>query len=394
MTTNNKTNRRLMYAVLWLPVILTPIAYMFLSYVGDGAYHRNGFWHFAGFIFPFCVLFCIHHFLLVRKLFMRNRLKAYFISVVCLLAAFVVVDNLGTSNDLQPQPEDVPQEGMGINGDMRHAQGQPDAFRPAPPPPERPLGGNLNSNGPEPLAMDFCIALLLVGANLSAAMFVKYINEKERNADLERNRLQQELEYLKAQLNPHFFMNMLNNIHGMVEIDPSAAQEMIVELSRLMRYVLYEGAKKYIPLSMEMDFIGTYVALMRKRYSNKKISVNLQMPDPSQTAGIMLPPLLFIVPIENAFKHGISYLRHSEFDMAIYVADGYIRFHCLNSRGTPPDYAKKKSGGIGLVNLRKRLELLFGNDYSLVIDDKKTDKYEVTLTIPHKHDTDTLHSDR
>lgn len=218
------------------------------------------------------------------------------------------------------------------------------------------------------------------------------MNEKERNVELERNRLQQELGYLKAQLNPHFFMNMLNNIHGMVEINPSTAQEMIVELSRLMRYVLYEGAKEYIPLSTETDFITTYVALMRKRYSNKKVSISLHLPQ--QTAKIQLPPLLFVVLIENAFKHGISYLRHSSFDMNMDVTNGHIRFHCRNSRGASPKNIQRKNGGIGLENLRKRLELLYGHDYSLEIDDKKENTYEVTLTIPYKYDTDTVHSNR
>lgn len=135
-------------------------------------------------------------------------------------------------------------------------------------------------------------------------------------------------------------------------------------------------------------------ALMRKRYSNKKVSISLHLPQQSQTAGIHLPPLLFIVLIENAFKHGISYLRHSSFDMIMDVMDGHIRFHCRNSRGIPSENAQKRSGGIGLKNLCKRLELLYGQNYSLAIDDKKTDTYEVTLTIPYKYGTDTMHSDR
>lgn len=393
MDVMDKNDHRLIYAGLWLPVLLTPIAYMFLAYVGEGAFRRNGFWHFAGFIFPFCVLFCIHHFLLVRKLFMRNRLKAYFIAVVCLLGTFVVVNNLGIIRCLDTRPQKE------MERDMRHVPEHSRDFRPAPPPWERLQGEKLQGerphiDGPAPLAMDFCIALLLIGANLSVALFVKYMNEKERNAELERNRLQQELEYLKAQLNPHFFMNMLNNIHGMVEINPSAAQEMIMELSRLMRYVLYEGAKEYIPLSTETDFITTYVALMRKRYSSKKVSISLHMPQQSQTAGIQLPPLLFIVLIENAFKHGISYLQHSSFEMSMDVTDGHIRFHCRNNRGIPPENLQKRSGGIGLKNLRKRLDLLYGQNYSLTIDDKKKETYEVTLIIPYKYDADTVHSDR
>lgn len=393
MNIDEKKNHRLIYAGLWLPMLLTPVAYMSLAYVGEGAFRRNGFWHFAEFIFPFCVLFCIHHFLLVRKLFMQNRLKAYSVAVVFLLGIFVVVNNLDIVHSLHPQPE------KGFERNMRHVPEHSGNFCTAPPPQERAQGEKLQGErlgigGPVPLAMDFCIALLLIGANLSVALFVKYMNEKERNVELERNRLQLELEYLKAQLNPHFFMNMLNNIHGMVEINPSTAQEMIVELSRLMRYVLYDGVKEYIPLSAETNFITTYVALMRKRYSNKKVSINLRLPRQSQMVGIHLPPLLFIVLIENAFKHGISYLRHSSFDMTMDLTDGHILFHCCNNRGIPPENTQKRNGGIGLKNLRKRLELLYGQNYVLKIDDKKTDMYEVTLIIPYKHETDSMHSHR
>lgn len=127
MNIKEKKNHRLIYAGLWLPVLLTPIAYMFLAYVGEGAFRRNGFWHFAGFIFPFCVLFCIHHFLLVRKLFMRNRLKAYFIAVVCLLGTFVIVNNLGIIHSLHPQIE------KGVERDMRHVPEHSGDFRRTPP---------------------------------------------------------------------------------------------------------------------------------------------------------------------------------------------------------------------------------------------------------------------
>lgn len=380
----DKHKRKLIYAGLWIPVLLTPVAYMFLAYVDEGESQRNGFWHFFEFIAPFCILFCIHHFLLVRKLFLRNRLKAYFFAVVCLLGTFVIVNNLGIIHSHHTRTEK----------DMDNIQGQSDDFRPGPPPRERPKRDSSHIDGPAPLAMDFCIALLLIGANLSVALFIKYINEKERNAELEKNHLQQELEYLKAQLNPHFFMNMLNNIHGMVEINPSTAQEMIVDLSRLMRYVLYEGAKEYISLATETDFIKTYVTLMRKRYSNKKVSIELRMPQQSQTKGILIPPLLFIVIIENAFKHGISYLRHSSFDMSMDMSDGYIRFYCRNNRIASPETNSNKYGGIGLKNLCKRLDLLYEQNYSLRIDDENKEIYAITLTIPYKYETDTMRSYR
>lgn len=137
----DKNNRRLIYAGLWLPVLLTPVAYMFLAYVSEGAFRRNGFWHFAWFILPFCVLFCVHHFLLVRGLFMRNKLKAYFIAVVCLLGIFVAVNNLGFINSLHPRTE------KSMEREMRHAPERAGDFRHAPPPQERPQREELQGGG-------------------------------------------------------------------------------------------------------------------------------------------------------------------------------------------------------------------------------------------------------
>lgn len=374
----DKNHHKLIYAGLWLPVLFTPIAYMFLAYIGEEAFSKHDLRRFVEFILPFCILFFIHHFLLVRRLFMRNKLKEYFVAVICLLGLFVVMNNLRIIHTFRPGME------KGMRQEPHSPHEPSDGFRPMPPPPgKRPHKKIRRINGAAPLAMDFSIALLLIGANLSVALFLKYIKEKERNAELERNHLQQELTYLKAQINPHFFMNMLNNIHGKVEIDPPAAQEMIVELSQLMRYVLYEGERENIALATEVEFIATYVTLMRKRYSNKKVSISLSLPQRQQMEGTLLPPLLFIVIIENAFKHGISYLRHSAFDIGMEVEEERICFHCRNNRATVPKNNYKQYGGIGLKNLRKRLELLYGQDYSLEIDDSQEDTYAVTLKIPY-----------
>lgn len=371
----NESNRcRLMRAGIWLPVLLTPVAYMVLAYISDGGPDRSGWWHFMRFIIPFVVLFCVHHFLLVKGLFMRGRYKTYFFSAVVLLAAFVAFSSIrhsGGRHDSGPPP---------------HPAGITAGHRQAPPLPATPH----RKDGPVPPALDFCIAVLLIGTNLSVAFFLKYVNEKERNDNLERSRLQQELEYLKAQLNPHFFMNMLNNIHGMVEISPGLAQEMILELSKLMRYVLYEGNRPLIPLQTETEFIHAYIALMGKRYSPRKVSVRLSLPDASAAEGIMLPPLLFIVLIENAFKHGISYLRHSEFDISMSVDERLIRFECRNSRSADTRSDSRYSG-IGLANLRKRLSLLFDDSHTLHINDTDETTYTAILTIPYEKNT--LHSD-
>lgn len=105
----------------------------------------------------------------------------------------------------------------------------------------------------------------MLGFDIAIVLLSRSQEEEERRRRTDAAHKEQELEHLKAQLNPHFFMNMLNNIHGMVDIDSQMAQDMIMELSRLMRYVLYEGAKPYTTLQQEKEFISNYVELMRKR---------------------------------------------------------------------------------------------------------------------------------
>lgn len=234
---------------------------------------------------------------------------------------------------------------------------------------------------PEPMIFDIGIAVLMLGFDLAIILFSRYQFEQERVRRQETAHLQHELELLKAQIRPHFFMNMLNSIHGMVEINPNMAQEMIMELSRLMRYVLYEGARPYTTLHAEVEFIATYVGLMRKRYSNKKVNIALNLPEPLPQEEIKLPPLLFIVIIENAFKHGISYRLPSFIDISMTVGKGRIHFDCINSRFAKAGNTEEHHG-IGLLNLKKRMQLLFDDKFSLTIEEQEH-TYSVNLTIPY-----------
>lgn len=126
--------------------------------------------------------------------------------------------------------------------------------------------------------------------------------------ELEHQHLESELKYLKYQLNPHFFMNTLNNIHALVDIDSEKAKKTIIELSKLMRYVLYEANKSQISLKYEIQFLENYIALMKLRYTEH---LDIQTEFPLIVPHVQIPPLLFISLLENAFKHGVSYRESS-----------------------------------------------------------------------------------
>ena len=170
-------------------------------------------------------------------------------------------------------------------------------------------------------------------------------------------------------------MNTLNNIHALVDIDPSKAQETIRELSKMMRFVLYEGDKSGVPLTKEFEFIRNYTKLMQLRYSDKvKITIDV----PEEAPDVTIPPLMLISFIENAFKHGISYQHDSFIDIKLSIKDNILCFDCRNSKAEKPNQEK---GGVGLANVKKRLDLLYDKSYTLEIKDEP-DIYIVELKIP------------
>lgn len=170
-------------------------------------------------------------------------------------------------------------------------------------------------------------------------------------------------------------MNTLNNIHALVDIDPELAKTTIVELSKLMRFVLYEGSKPSVPLQREIAFVSNYIRLMRIRYADKvKIDITVEEPVPKND----VPPLITIAFVENAFKHGISYKNASFVDVRYTFAEGKMNFTCRNSNN---DVKSGEAGGVGLENVRRRLNLIYGDRHSLVIRDQN-DIYEVELSVP------------
>lgn len=399
---NSRSYTWLVYTILWGIVWGYPVLTALIVAERRGStFSWDAILHAWASILPFFLLFLFHR-LPVHFLFMRHRVYVYVLSVVGMLCLFglyrycsdVRMPHASSvpehrlpphrpSHDGKPVPD---RDGAERKGDT--ADGVP-GF-----PASRPLrhtgDGFVPGRVPMPLLLDLVIAALMLGFDLAIVLFTRYQEEQEKARRLEAAHLRHELEHLKAQINPHFFMNMLNNIHGMVEMDPARAQVMIMELSKLMRYVLYEGAKPRTPLYKETDFIASYVELMRKRYSSRKVRIGLELPEGSREH-VLLPPLLFISIIENAFKHGISYQSPSFVEIRLRVEKGKLRLDCVNSihRRPPKD---GHEGGMGLANLRQRLQLLYGDGFTLDIAEKDGKTYHVNLTIPCEYETDTMHS--
>ena len=185
-----------------------------------------------------------------------------------------------------------------------------------------------------------------------------------------------ELTWLKAQLNPHFLFNTLNNISSLTQIDPDKAQESIGQLSDLLRYALYDSEADKVPLASEVEFMNNYIDLMALR-CNEMTTVTKQLEVPQ--GSVEVAPLLFISLVENAFKHGVNARYPSFVKVYMGCADGLLTFRCENSL-----FEKQGSdhigSGIGLENMKRRLELLYPGKYTY---EKKTgeDTYSVVVTL-------------
>lgn len=219
--------------------------------------------------------------------------------------------------------------------------------------------------------------MLIISFNILLKRF--FIQQNRLRLEEKRNRemLQTELNFLKNQISPHFFMNTLNNIHALIDYSPEVAKRTIISLSRLMRHVLYDSQSKRVPVKKELDFIKSYVELMRLKTS-EKVSISYSVPDdiPDKT----MPPLIFTSLIENAFKHGVSLMNKSYIHIVISFPDNrHIRCSISNSNHSSNSNDGHK--GIGLENTIRRLELEFPEQYELEINDTEKD-FTVTLNIP------------
>lgn len=175
---------------------------------------------------------------------------------------------------------------------------------------------------------------------------------------LKNERTKAELMFLQSQVSPHFFFNMLNNLYGWVAKDAQKAQALILKLSAMMRYSIYKGEKEIVTLKEEISFLKNYIELHKMRY-HKEISIDF---DVAVDENKKIVPLLYIILLENAFKHGVENLRDDAYiKMSLTTSQNEISFTIENN------YEKtESSSGIGLKNLKRRLELIYPKQHKLI----------------------------
>jgi sensor histidine kinase YesM len=199
-----------------------------------------------------------------------------------------------------------------------------------------------------------------------------YFRELEQRELLIQNR-QAELQFLRSQLNPHFLFNSLNNIYALVYANSSKALPAIAELSELLRYMLYHSEEK-VALDKELDYIRKYIGLQKLRYEQP---IHAELFITGSTTDIAIAPLVLIPFIENAFKHGDFSTSNAGLVVTIQAYKEKLMVFCLNRKG---NHQRNTEGGIGLENVKRRLELLYPGKHILRIDDKK-ESFAVNLEL-------------
>ena len=228
--------------------------------------------------------------------------------------------------------------------------------------------------------MGMLTTMFVLGISTSITVVQKWQNDARIRQTLEQQRVNSELSVLKAQINPHFFFNTLNNIYALTLLDGEQARVAIHRLSRMMRYVLYDTAGGLTLLSQEIAFVQDYITLMQLRL-DERVSVTFARPEPVRD--VPVAPMLLLPFLENAFKHGVAATQASTIFIGLtQPTPDVLELEVRNTRLALPGSDLTGSNGIGLANTRRRLDLLYPGRFSLLVDDHTPDnEFRVHLTL-------------
>lgn len=343
---------------VWLILFAVPILF--------GNYSEETRWHhilhiWTEYLFVF-VVFLLNRVLLVPYLFFKGKKIVYFISIISIIALSTSIIYMRTQNT-----PDITGENFAKYSHKRLEQ-----------PPDFHLRGQALKQREfvTPYGNILILTILLIGFDSGLLFFSKWTQSEQNKLKAEKESIKNKMDFLQMRISPHFFMNTLNNIHALVDIDTEGAKAAIIKLSQLMGYMLYESQTSGVALKQEMDFIKSYAELMKLRFID---DVDISVDIAPELPVVKIPPLLSISFIENAFKYGISYVSPSFVHISIHSNEKNLFFDIENS--VHPTKEEKKNSGIGIENARQRLDIIYGESYKLnITSDKQT--YKVNLIIP------------
>jgi hypothetical protein len=325
-------------------------------------------------LLEYAIIFYINYFFFINKLLFRKKLILYFIINILIIIFFfwfnIQFREIPVAHDMH---------GMMPPGDM---PGKPPGGFPSP---ERffvqPYKFFIFRD-----LFSFFIPVIFSIAVKATESWIKSDAEKK---EIENRNLESELQILRYQLQPHFFFNSLNNIYSLVDVSPEKAQEAIHSLSSLMRYLLYDTGREKVDLRDEIVFLRKYIQLMQLRLT-EKTKTTVSFPDDSAT-GYFISPLLFIPLVENAFKHCISATHPSGISFRMYIEGKNLVFLSENTN-FPKNNSDISGSGIGLKNLKKRLDMLYQGKYELVYGVSEN-IFRASLTMEINRESVTIHKE-
>ncbi len=225
----------------------------------------------------------------------------------------------------------------------------------------------------------FLVTFFIAGSSTILKIITDWARQLKERQELHTQTMQSELRFLKSQINPHFLFNTLNNLYALTLKKSDKAPEIVLKLSEMMRYMLYECNEKRVLLTKEVNYLKNYLDLEKLR-QGKNVDIHFEVK--GEISDQKIAPLMFIPFLENSFKHGLSNQISNAFvNITLEVEQQKVTLFIENSKPESlPHQLHKRSGGIGLVNVKRRLNILYPEQYHLEIDDNpKT--YIVTLIL-------------
>ncbi|RKE82107.1 sensor histidine kinase [Chryseobacterium sp. AG363] len=224
-----------------------------------------------------------------------------------------------------------------------------------------------------------CIPIIMTTTTIK--LLQKWISDNKRINELSNLTLKMELNELRNQINPHFLFNMLNNVKALIRTDPAKASVVLVKLSEFLRYQLYENSEEKTLLTSEIDFLSNFLNLEKIRRDNFSFDIQVNV-EKRIMSSIFIPPNLFTTFVENAVKHSVDLSGGESYvEIDINIENKQLYFRCVNSRNAGYVVSDRKNSGLGLANITRRLELLYGDTFDLKVESSDKE-YVINLKIP------------
>ena len=310
----NRTTALVFHIIFWIAFLLVSLS------ITNEVFGAEQIWIRVGSVAAsFAVLVYLNHYLLIPQLFLKGR---YLLFVLSILVATGIISVIRVEFDTCFLGED-------------HTL---------------PLRSKLHY-------VFVYVTYILILFVTSSFKFMRHTYEKvQLEQELTNYKLDAELKFLKAQVNPHFLFNTLNNIYSLNQVDPEKSSEMILKLSDMMRYMLYESNDKKVPLDNEIKYLRNYIDLQQMRTRDKQ---NVELEVVGNTTNVTIEPMFFVPLLENSFKHGnVGDTEKGWIKCTLSINDNEVDFAVTNSLGHQHQ-RKDRVGGIGLENVKKRLQLLY-----------------------------------